>query len=78
MHPCSSSKVLQCSLVSLCQGAALKVNCDSSQFAQWVGLVPVSEGINKKVKNNSDVYEWMAVSLTFVFFSLLLPEDSDS
>lgn len=78
MYPCSSSKVLQCSLVSLCQRAALKVNCDSSQFAQWIGLVPVPGGINNKVKNKSDVYEWMAASLTFVFFSLLLPEDSDS
>lgn len=46
-----------------------EVICDSSQFAQWVGRVPVSEALNNKVKNKLHVHEWMAASLTFVYLS---------
>lgn len=70
MNSCSSGQVLQCSLASLCQRpCSLKVICDSSQFAQWVGRVPVSEALNNKVKKKLHVHEWVAASLTFVYLS---------
>lgn len=52
--------------LSLSDTCSFTVNCDSSQFAQWVGLVPVSEGVNNKVKNKFDVHDWMTANLALV------------